>query len=224
MSSRRVQTRSVRLLVVEDEPVLARHVCDGLRDAGFAVDVALDGHTALHKLDAVAYDVLVLDRDLPGVHGDDICRLASRTDVRILMLTAAAGVEDRIDGLDLGADDYLPKPFVFGELVARVRALARRRPSTPTRIVKGDLVVDIGKRTVLRADRSVLLTRKEFGILEALLLADGRVVSAEDLVDRVWDENLDPFSNVVAVTVGRLRRKLGSPPLIDTVIGSGYRI
>jgi DNA-binding response OmpR family regulator len=214
----------MRLLVAEDEPVLARHVCDGLRDAGFAVDVALDGRTALDKLADVDYDVLVLDRDLPGVHGDDVCRAVSSCDVRVLMLTAAAGVDDRVEGLDLGADDYLPKPFVFAELVARVRALARRRPSAPTQLVKGDLVVDIGRRSVSRAGRSVLLTRKEFGVLEVLLLEDGRIVSAEHLLDRVWDENLDPFSNVVAVTVGRLRRKLGPPALIKTVIGSGYRL
>lgn len=214
----------MRLLVVEDEPVLARHICDGLRDAGFAVDVALDGRSALDKLDAIAYDVLVLDRDLPGVHGDDVCRIAGTTDVRILMLTAAAGVEDRIDGLEQGADDYLPKPFVFAELVARVRALARRRPSAPTRIVKGDLVVDLGRRLVTRGGRNVILTRKEFGVLELLLLADGRVVSAEQLLDSVWDENLDPFSNVVAVTIGRLRRKLGAPPLVETVVGAGYRV
>lgn len=212
------------MLVVEDEPVLARHICDGLRDAGFAVDVALDGRSALDKLDAIAYDVLVLDRDLPGVHGDDVCRIAGTTDVRILMLTAAAGVEDRIDGLEQGADDYLPKPFVFAELVARVRALARRRPSAPTRIVKGDLVVDLGRRLVTRGGRNVILTRKEFGVLELLLLADGRVVSAEQLLDSVWDENLDPFSNVVAVTIGRLRRKLGAPPLVETVVGAGYRV
>ena len=213
----------MRLLVAEDEPVLARHVSDGLRDAGFAVDVALDGEAALEKLATVEYDVLVLDRDLPAVHGDDVCRAVSGRGVRVLMLTAAAGVEDRIAGLEIGADDYLPKPFVFGELVARVRALARRSASAPTQLVRGDLVVDLGRRTVVRGGASVLLTRKEFGVLEVLLLADGRAVSAEELVDRVWDEHLDPFSNIVAVTIGRLRRKLGAPPLIDTVIGSGYR-
>jgi DNA-binding response OmpR family regulator len=214
----------MRLLVVEDEPVLARHVADGLRDAGFAVDVALDGTAALEKLGTQSYDVLVLDRDLPGVSGDEVCRSVRESDVRVLMLTAAAGVEERIGGLELGADDYLPKPFAFGELVARVRALARRRPAASPVLVKGDLVVDVGRHTVVRAGQSVLLTRKEFGLLETLLLEDGKVVSTEQLLDRVWDEHLDPFSNIVAVTIGRLRRKLGEPPLIETVIGSGYRI
>jgi DNA-binding response OmpR family regulator len=219
-----VDTLLVRLLVAEDEPTLARHVCAGLRDAGFAVDVALDGCTALEKLDSVDYDVLVLDRDLPGIHGDQVCRAVRGRDVRVLMLTAAAGVEDRIEGLELGADDYLPKPFVFGELVARVRALARRKPSASTLILRGDLVVDLGRREVTRRGRAVLLTRKEFGVLEVLLLADGAVVSAEQLIDRVWDEHLDPFSNIAAVTIGRLRRKLGEPVLIYTVIGAGYRL
>ena len=216
----------MRLLVVEDEPVLARHVADGLRDAGFAVDVALDGAAALQKIDVVDYDVVILDRDLPGVHGDDVCRaLAAReAPSRVLMLTAAAAVADRVEGLGLGADDYLPKPFAFAELVARVRALGRRRSSVPPSVVRGDLVIDLARRTVTRAGQPVLLTRKEFGVLEALLLADGAVVSSEELVDRVWDENLDPFSNIVAVTVGRLRRKLGTPPVIDTVVGAGYRL
>jgi DNA-binding response OmpR family regulator len=214
----------MRLLVVEDEPVLARHVADGLRDAGFAVDVALDGTVALEKLGTQRYDIVVLDRDLPGVSGDDVCRSVRDSEVRVLMLTAASGVEERIGGLEIGADDYLPKPFAFGELVARVRALTRRRAAAPPVFVKGDLVVDLGRRTVARGGRTVLLTRKEFGILEALLLEDGQVISAEALLERVWDEHLDPFSNIVAVTVGRLRRKLGDPPLIETVIGSGYRM
>jgi DNA-binding response OmpR family regulator len=214
----------VRLLVVEDEPVLARHVADGLRDAGFAVDVALDGAAALAKIDLVDYDVVVLDRDLPGIHGDDVCRALARVPARVLMLTAAAGIEDRVEGLDLGADDYLSKPFAFTELVARVRALSRRAPSAPTTLVAGDLVVDLARRTVTRAGRPVLLTRKEFGVLETLLLAGGAVISAEVLLDRVWDENLDPFSNIVAVTVARLRRKLGSPSVVDTVVGAGYRV
>ena len=217
-------TPGVRLLIVEDEPVLARHVADGLRDAGFAVDVALDGASALEKIDVIGYDVVVLDRDLPGVHGDDVCRALAQAPARVLMLTAAAGVEDRVEGLDLGADDYLPKPFAFTELVARVRALSRRAPSAPTTLVVGDLVVDLARRTVTRAGRAVLLTRKEFGVLETLLLAGGAVISAEELLDRVWDENLDPFSNIVAVTVARLRRKLGTPPVVDTVVGAGYRV
>jgi DNA-binding response OmpR family regulator len=214
----------VRLLVVEDEPVLARHVADGLRDAGFAVDVAPDGAVALAKIGVVDYDVVVLDRDLPGVHGDDVCRALAPVPARVLMLTAAAGIEDRVEGLDLGADDYLPKPFAFTELVARVRALSRRAPAAPTTLVAGDVVVDLARRTVTRAGRPVLLTRKEFGVLETLLLAGGAVISAEELLDRVWDENLDPFSNIVAVTVARLRRKLGSPSVVDTVVGAGYRV
>ncbi|HEY3262201.1 MAG TPA: response regulator transcription factor [Pseudonocardiaceae bacterium] len=216
----------MRVLVVEDERVLARNLADGLRDVGLAVDVALDGASALAKLDLLDYDVVVLDRDLPGVHGDDVCRaLAARNaPSRVLMLTAAAGVEDRVAGLGMGADDYLPKPFAFAELVARVRALSRRQPAAPPLIVRDDLSVDLARRTVHRAGRAVSLTRKEFGVLEALMLADGAVVSTEELLDRVWDENLDPFSNIVQVTVGRLRRKLGEPPLIHTVVGTGYRV
>jgi len=214
------------LLVVEDEVVLARNVADGLRDAGFAVDVSLDGADALDKLAVTSYDVVVLDRDLPGVHGDDVCRSLADRDPRsrILMLTAATEVDDRVEGLGIGADDYLGKPFAFAELVARVRALSRRSPALPPVVARGDLVVDLARRTVRRAGRPVLLTRKEFGVLEVLMQADGALVSAEELLDRVWDENLDPFSNVVQVTLGRLRRKLGEPPLIGTVVGSGYRI
>lgn len=216
----------MRLLVVEDEAVLARNLADGLRDAGFAVDVALDGRDAVDKVAVTTYDVVVLDRDLPGVPGDEVCRtlVDSRPRSRILMLTAASEVDDRIAGLGLGADDYLGKPFAFAELVARVRALSRRSPSLAPVVSREDLEVDLARRTVRRAGESVLLTRKEFGVLEALVLADGAVVSAEELLDQVWDENLDPFSNVVAVTLGRLRRKLGSPPLIETVVGTGYRL
>jgi DNA-binding response OmpR family regulator len=216
----------VRLLVVEDEGVLARNLAEGLRDVGFAVDMALDGAEAAGKIGVTTYDVVVLDRDLPGVHGDEICRMlvGSRPRSRILMLTAAADVDDRVAGLGLGADDYLAKPFAFAELVARVRALSRRSPSLAPVLTRADLVVDLGRRTVRRGAEAVLLTRKEFGVLEALLLADGSVVSAEELLDQVWDENLDPFSNVVAVTLGRLRRKLGTPPLIETVVGTGYRL
>jgi DNA-binding response OmpR family regulator len=216
----------VRLLVVEDEPVLARNLADGLRDAGFAVDVALDGDAALDKLDEARYDVVLLDRDLPGTHGDDVCRVVTSQAVRphVLMLTAATGIDERVQGLELGADDYLPKPFAFAELVARVRALSRRNPATSPTLTSQDLVIDLARRSVQRAGRVILLTRKEFGVLEVLMLADGAVVSTEELLDRVWDENLDPFSNVVQVTVGRLRRKLGGSPLIDTVVGTGYRI
>ena len=216
----------MRLLVVEDEAVLARNLADGLRDAGFAVDVALDGVDALVKVAVTTYDVVVLDRDLPGASGDEVCRtlVGSRPRSRILMLTAAAEVDDRVAGLRLGADDYLGKPFAFAELVARVGALSRRSPSLAPIVSRDDLEIDLGRRTVRRAGEPVLLTRKEFGVLEALVLADGAVVSTEELLDQVWDENLDPFSNVVAVTLGRLRRKLGTPPLIETVVGTGYRL
>jgi DNA-binding response OmpR family regulator len=214
------------VLLVEDERVLARNIAEGLRDAGLAVDVAHDGQAALDKLDLIDYDVVVLDRDLPEVHGDDVCRaLAAReAPSRVLMLTASAGVEERVAGLSIGADDYLPKPFAFVELVARIRALGRRAPALAPVLVRGELTVDLARRTVSRAGRSISLTRKEFGVLEALLLADGAVISAEELLDRVWDEHLDSFSNIVPVTVGRLRRKLGEPALIRTVVGTGYRI
>jgi DNA-binding response OmpR family regulator len=171
-----------------------------------------------------AYDVIVLDRDLPRVHGDAVCAglVAGPAQARILMLTAAADVDDRVDGLNLGADDYLGKPFAFTELVARIRSLARRSPSAPPVVVRGDLVVDRVRHRVSRAGRPVVLTRKEFGVLEVLVA--GGVVSAEELLERVWDANADPFSNTVSVTLSRLRRKLGAPPLIETVIGSGYRL
>jgi DNA-binding response OmpR family regulator len=216
----------VRVLVVEDERVLARNIAEGLRDAGLAVDLAHDGDGALAKLDLVDYDVVVLDRDLPGVHGDDVCRALAARDApsRVLMLTAAAGVEDRVTGLSIGADDYLPKPFAFAELVARIRVLSRRRPAAPPVLRHADLSADLARRAVTRGGRPISLTRKEFGVLETLLLADGATVSAEELLDRVWDEHIDPFSNVVQVTVARLRRKLGDPPLVHTVLGAGYRL
>jgi DNA-binding response OmpR family regulator len=214
----------VRILVVEDERVLARNIAEGLRDAGLAVDLAYDGDGALARLDLVDYDVVVLDRDLPGTHGDDVCRMLAGAPSRVLMLTAAAGVEDRVTGLSIGADDYLPKPFAFAELVARIRVLSRRRPAAPPVLCHGDLSADLARRTVTRGDRPISLTRKEFGVLETLLLADGATVSAEELLERVWDEHIDPFSNIVQVTVGRLRRKLGEPPLIHTVVGTGYRV
>jgi DNA-binding response OmpR family regulator len=219
----------VRVLVVEDQKVLADRIAEGLRDQGMAVDVAYDGEAAMEIIAFTGYDVIVLDRDLPRVHGDAVCAsLVAGSPVparaRILMLTAAAAVDDRVDGLNLGADDYLCKPFAFAELVARVRALARRSPSTPPVAVRGDLVIDRVRRRVSRGGRPVALTRKEFGVLEELVAADGGVVSAEELLERVWDEHADPFSNTVSVTVSRLRRKLGSPPPIDTVIGSGYRL
>jgi DNA-binding response OmpR family regulator len=214
------------VLVVEDQKVLADRIAEGLRDAGMAVDVAYDGAAAMEITAFTTYDVIVLDRDLPRVHGDAVCAglVAGPAQARILMLTAAADVDDRVDGLNLGADDYLGKPFAFAELVARIRSLARRSPSAPPVVVRGDLVVDRIRHRVSRAGRPVVLTRKEFGVLEVLLDAAGGVVSAEDLLERVWDANADPFSNTVSVTVSRLRRKLGGPPLIETLIGSGYRL
>jgi DNA-binding response OmpR family regulator len=217
---------SMRVLVVEDDSVMADAVAEGLRDQGIAVDLAYDGATGLDKATLNAYDVIVLDRDLPRLHGDALCRqiVDSPSTSRILMLTAAGLVADRVDGLNLGADDYLAKPFAFSELVARVRALARRSPSTPPVLTRGDLTVDRGRRTVTRAGRHVPLARKEIGVLEVLVSADGAVVTAEQLLEQVWDEHADPFTNVVAVTVLRLRRKLGEPPVIETVIGGGYRM
>ncbi len=215
----------MRVLVVEDERTLAEAVARGLRREGFAVDVADDGEAALDKAAGTAYDVVVLDRDLPRVHGDDVCRALAGAPARILMLTAASGVEDLVDGLTLGADDYLGKPFVFAELVARVRALGRRAAAAvPPVLTGGDLVLDSGRRLVTRRGRPLSLTRKEFGVLEVLLAANGAVVSAEELLERVWDEYADPFTNAIRVTVMTLRRKLGDPPLVETVVGVGYRI
>jgi len=214
----------VRVLVVEDHVELARDIAEGLRDRGIATDLAHDGAAALQKGVVYRYDVIVLDRDLPGVHGDAVC-VALRddgSDARILMLTAAAAIGDRVDGLNLGADDYLPKPFAFEELVARVHALARRAPAGAPLLVRGDLVLDWARRRATRAGRELSLTRKELGVLEVLLSADGAVVSAEELLERVWDENADPFTRTVAVTLGRLRRKLGEPEVIETVLGAGY--
>jgi DNA-binding response OmpR family regulator len=217
---------NVRVLVVEDHKVLADRIAEGLRDQGMAVDVAYDGEAALESTAVTGYDVIVLDRDLPRVHGDAVCAhlVTGSAQARILMLTAAAAVGDRVDGLNLGADDYLGKPFAFTELVARVRALGRRSPSAPPVLFHGDLAIDRVRRRVSRGGRPVMLTRKEFGVLEELAAADGGVVSAEDLLERVWDEYADPFSNTVSVTLSRLRRKLGSPSPIETVIGCGYRL
>lgn len=216
----------MRVLLVEDEQPLAGYIEVGLRKHGFAVDVAFDGRSALDKCELVAYDVVVLDRDLPIVHGDAVCRhLARRGGPRVLMLTASDAVEDRVDGLTLGADDYLGKPFAFAELVARILALARRStPARPPVLRAADTVLDPARRTAERAGRMLALTPKEFGVLEQLLTAGGDVVSAETLLDKVWDEHADPFTNAVRITVGTLRRKLGDPPLIDTVTGAGYRI
>ena len=226
VSSGRAHNVYVRVLVVEDHVALANRIGQGLRNAGFAVDVVYDGAAALDSTASTGYDVIVLDRDLPAVHGDRVCRRLARdgSPSRILMLTAAADIEDRVDGLEMGADDYLGKPFAFTELVARVRALARRSPSTPPVMFRGDLAIDRVRHRVSRRGQPVTLTRKEFGVLEDLFAAEGGVVSAEELLERVWDEHADPFSNTVLVTVSRLRRKLGSPPPIETVTGCGYRL
>ncbi len=214
----------MRVLVVEDHATLADRIAQGLRQAGMAVDTVYDGPSALDVAAQTAYDVIVLDRDIPGVHGDHVCRALAGTGPRILMLTAAGDVDDRVDGLELGADDYLPKPFVFAELVARVRALSRRAPSSAPVLHRGDLSVDLARHRARRGSRLLSLTRKEFGMLELLLAADGALVSAEELLEHVWDANADPFSNIVSVTMTRLRRKLGDPPLIETVVGKGYRM
>ena len=216
----------MRVLIVEDQPTLADDIADGLRDQGMAADVAYDGASGLDKAMMNQYDVVIVDRDLPKIHGDAVCAalIGAHSPARILMLTAAGTIGDRVEGLNLGADDYLPKPFAFAELVARLWALARRSPASPPLAVKHDLVFDRARRRVSRGGRPISLTRKEMGILEVLLAADGGVVSAEELLERVWDENADPFTHTVTVTMARLRRKLGTPDLIETVIGSGYRL
>lgn len=217
----------MRILVVEDEEQLAEAVARGLRREGMAVDVATDGDDGYRKAAMTRYDVLVLDRDLPGMSGDDICSKLTDEGVltRVIMLTASGTVEDKVSGLALGADDYLAKPFAFAELVARVRALGRRAtPAARPVLTAGDVELDSSKRTVTRGGELVELTRKEFGVLETLLMANGVVVSSEELLDRVWDETADPFTTTVRVTMMTLRRKLGEPPVIDTVVGSGYRI
>jgi len=217
----------VRVLVVEDERSLADAIVRGLRRDGLAVDVAYDGSTGHEMALITRYDVVVLDRDLPGVHGDQICAdlVASGALTRVLMLTASGSVADRVEGLHLGADDYLSKPFAFEELLARVRALGRRAtPAAPPVLVAGDLVLDQAQRTAIRAGLPLDLTRKEFGVLEELLKARGGVVSSEELLERVWDANTDPFTTTVRVTVMTLRKKLGDPALIETVVGVGYRV
>ncbi len=219
--------RSVRVLIAEDERRLADAIARGLRREGMAVDLAPDGSDALVKARVVRYDVLVLDRDLPGVHGDDVCRTVrdEQPETGILMLTAASALEDLVQGLSLGADDYLPKPFRFAELVARIHALARRAtPSRPPVLRHHDLELDPARRTLTRAGRPIELARKEFAVLETLMSADGATVSAEELLERVWDEHTDPFTNVVRMTIMTLRRKLGAPPVVETVIGVGYRL
>jgi two-component system response regulator VanR len=217
----------VRVLLAEDERRVADAVARGLRREGMAVDVAYDGATALDKARLNPYDVVVLDRDLPELHGDDVCRTlrVEEPDSRVLMLTAAARTDDLVFGLSLGADDYMPKPFDFAELVARLRALARRSgPARPASLRTGDVELDPARRTVERAGRRIDLTPKEFAVLEALMAAGGAVVSNDELVQRVWDENADPWTNSVRMSVLRLRRKLGEPPVVHTVKGAGYRV
>jgi DNA-binding response OmpR family regulator len=217
----------MRVLIVEDEEVLAHAIAEGLREESLAVDVVLDGEAALERASYVDYDVIVLDRDLPGLHGDVVCAklAAARTAGRILMLTAAGDWTDRVDGLSMGADDYLPKPFIFAELVARIRALGRRTaPPLPPVLEQAGIRLDPRRRLVSRDGQTVQLTRKEFAVLEELMRADGAVVSSEDLLDRAWDENIDPFSNIVRVAVATLRKKLGTPGVIETVTGAGYRL
>ena len=217
----------MRVLVIEDHVELAETVALGLQREGMAVDIAHDGESGLRRAAIYDYDVIVLDRDLPGVHGDRVCEtlVSQGGRVRVLMLTASAGIEDRVAGLSLGADDYLPKPFAFAELIARIRALARRaQPALAPAMRSGDLTLDTGRRIAHRAGRRLDLTAKELAVLELLLAARNTVVSPEELLARAWDEAADPFSAVVKVTISRLRRKLGEPPIIVTVPGAGYRI
>jgi DNA-binding response OmpR family regulator len=217
----------MRVLIAEDERRLADAIARGLRREGMAVDLAPDGEDALVKARVIRYDVLVLDRDLPGVHGDVVCRAVrgERPETGILMLTAAGALEDLVEGLSLGADDYLAKPFRFVELVARIRALGRRStPSRPPVLRHADIELDPARRLLTRSGATIDLTRKEFAVLEVLIAADGATVSAEELLERVWDEHTDPFTNVVRMTIMTLRRKLGDPPVVETVIGVGYRM
>jgi DNA-binding response OmpR family regulator len=217
----------MRVLVVEDHPRVADAVARGLRRTGAAVDTALDGETGLYKARINPYDVIVLDRDLPKMHGDEVCRTinAEQPDQKILMLTAARGTDDLVEGLALGADDYLAKPFKFAELVARIGALARRSGEVrPTVLVRGDLELDPARRTATRDGRELDLSLKEFGVLQELMAADGAVVSSEQLLERVWDENTDPFTNSVRMVIVTLRKKLGDPSPIETLRGAGYRI
>ena len=217
----------MRVLVVEDSRSLADGIAEGLRDQGMAVDVAYDGLDAAAKLGLSPYQVVVLDRDLPGLHGDTLCRMIAEggSPAMVLLLTASGSPGERVSGLRLGADDYLAKPFHFPELVLRVRALARRQPAARPRIFRtAGLELDATQHTATRDGRPLGLSAKEFGVLEALLRAQPAVLSAEDLLEQVWDEHTDPFSNVVSVTVSRLRRKLGDPPVIQTITNVGYRI
>lgn len=217
----------MRVLVIEDDQELATTIATGLRRNQLAVDVAFDGLSGLERALLNDYDVIVLDRDLPGLHGDAVCAKLAAEGIRsrVIMLTAAATTDDLVEGLRLGADDYLPKPFDFLVLVARIGALARRaQPALPPVLHHGDVVIDTGQRRAWRADRRLELTPKEFGVLELLMSSEGRAVSAEELLERVWDEAADPFTSAVKITVSRLRAKLGDPPIIETVAKSGYRL
>jgi DNA-binding response OmpR family regulator len=222
-----VKEEPLRVLLVEDEKLLAEAIARGLRREGMAVDLASDGESALAKVEDRDYDIVVLDRDLPVIHGDEICRqvTAMTPSPRVLMLTASGSVDDRVEGLSLGADDYLAKPFAFLELVARIRALGRRPSAArPPILTAGDVLLDPARRTVTRGGRPIPLSRKEFAVLQTLMEAAGAVVSPEDLLNRLWSEDTDPLTNTVRVTVMNVRRKLGDPPVIETIIGSGYRV
>jgi DNA-binding response OmpR family regulator len=217
----------VRVLVAEDERVMADTIAEGLRRRAMAVDVCYDGDAALERVTVHRYDVVILDRDLPQVPGDEVCRaiVAAGAETRVLMLTAAAGIRDRVDGLDLGADDYLTKPFAFAELAARVGALGRRvRPALPPVLEHAGIRLDLPRHSASRDGLLLSLSPKEFAVLEVLMRAEGTVVSAEELLEKAWDENADPFTNAIRVAVMTLRRKLGDPPVIETVVGAGYRI
>jgi two-component system, OmpR family, response regulator VanR len=217
----------MRVLIAEDEPRVGDAVARGLRREGMAVDLARDGETALQKALAAPYDVVVLDRDLPQLHGDDVCRTLTteRPETKVLMLTAAGGVDDLVGGLAIGADDYLSKPFRFAELVARTRALARRNGAPrPPVLIAGDVELDPARRVVTRAGRAIDLAPKELAVLEVLMAAGGAVVGPDELLEKAWDEEIDPFTNTVRMTVMTLRRKLGDPPVVHTVRGAGYRV
>jgi DNA-binding response OmpR family regulator len=217
----------MRVLVVEDHQELAETVAAGLRRDGIAVDLAFDGQHAMREATVHDYDVIILDRDLPQLPGDQVCRALVKHGIRarILMLTAASTIEDRVNGLGLGADDYLPKPFAFAELIARIRALARRAtPAVPPVLTHGDLTLDCSQRVARRGGQRLELTTKELAVLELLMAAQGGVVSSEELLERAWDQATDPFTNTVKVTISRLRRKLGDPPIIETVPHAGYRL
>jgi DNA-binding response OmpR family regulator len=224
---RRAEDERVRVLLADDERMLADTVAEGLRQRAMAVDVVYDGDSALERLDVNRYDVAVLDRDMPGHTGDEVCRriVDSGANTRVLLLTAAAGIRDRVEGLGLGADDYLTKPFAFAELVARLLALSRRSaPALPPVLERDGVTLDTTRHTAARDGLVLSLSPKEFAVLEVLLRAGGQVVSAEDLLEQAWDENADPFTNSVRVTIMTLRRKLGDPPVIHTVPRVGYRL